>query len=161
MSEPNEIPKNTKNTAKPYKKDVFDAYATWRSIPACMRNNPANEMAKELTAEDALFGELLKVRNQSEFAQKYGVENSTLTNWNKLIEKNDPFSEVRMWGKKFTKDVLFALYRHTLETGDAESVRLWLQVIEKWTYQKGKAEIPERKYEPVKFTIIENLVSTK
>ena len=38
------IPKNTKNTAKPYKKDIFDMYVAWRSIPASMRHNDAGAM---------------------------------------------------------------------------------------------------------------------
>ena len=63
---------------------------------------------------------------------------------------------MRLWGQKFTKNVLFSLYRHILENGDAENARLWFQFVEKWNYQKGNTEVPERKFEPVKFTIIEH-----
>ena len=47
MSE--EIPKNTKKTDNPYKKDVFDIYVTWKAIPPFVRqkgpnNNPLSDI---------------------------------------------------------------------------------------------------------------------
>lgn len=148
------IPKNTKNIAKPYKRDVFDAYVAWRSIPAIMRSGNAGRMGEDMVADDARFEELLVIKNQSEFAKKYDVENSTLTNWNKLIEKKEVMSEVRKWGQKFTKNVLFALYRDVLENGNAEGVKLWLQVVEGWSYSKGKADIARPEHKPVTISII-------
>lgn len=143
----------------PYKKDIFDAYVAWRSIPASMRHNGAGAMAQDLIDEDTRFVEFLAIKNQSEFAQKYSVENSTLTNWNKLIEKKDVMSEVRQWGQKFTKNVLFSLYRNVLENGNAEGVRLWLQIVEGWNYTKGKADIALPVHSPVTFTIIDKTTS--
>lgn len=148
-----EIPTNTKNTTKPYKQDVYDAYVTWKSIPACMRLKTAKKVARELTQDDALFGELLQVRNQSEFAERYNIENSTLSNWNKLIEKNEPFSEIRKWGHKLTKNLLWSLYTHTIENGNPKNVELWFQIVEGWSSKKGKRVPEERQYSPVKFTI--------
>jgi len=149
------IPKNTKNTVKPYKKDIYDAYVAWRSIPASMRHNGAGAMAQDFIDEDARFVELLTIKNQSEFAKKYNIENSTLTNWNKLIEKKDVMSEVRQWGQKFTKNVLFSLYRNVLENGNAEEARLWFQIVEGWNYTKGKADVAPQEHRPVTFTIID------
>ena len=151
-----EIPKNTKNTARPYKKDVYDAYATWRSIPACMRHGDAEQIGKDLTTEDARFGKLLSIKNQSDFAKKYGVENSTLTNWNKLMQKNDPLSDVRKWGKRLTKNILWSLYTHVLEDGDADSARLWFQIVEGWKYRSCGTDLSQHEYRPITFNILLN-----
>ncbi len=132
-----EIPKNTKNTAQPYRRDVFEVYKTWRTIPVLLKRQIAERVAQQLTDEDAQYGELLKIRTQTEFSQKYGVEMSTLTNWNNLIKQNESLSEISRWGHNLTKNVLFSLYRRAIQTGDPGSVALWLQVVAGWS-PKGK-----------------------
>lgn len=127
-----EIPTNTKKTTNPYKKEVFDAYVAWRSIPAVIRQGKLKGVALGLEQIDSDFGELLKLRNQTDFARKYGVENSTLTNWNKLIEEKNMLSETRRWASKLTSNVLFSLYKKTLENGSPRAVALWLQVVHGW-----------------------------
>lgn len=42
-----QIPTNTKNTRNPYKKDVYDAYVTWRSIPPVLRSLAIQEVSKK------------------------------------------------------------------------------------------------------------------
>jgi len=127
------IPTNTKKTVGPYKRDVYDAYVTWRSLPVCMRQKMANSVGKELASDDEKFGELLKIRTQSAFAEKYNVENSTLSNWNKLLEETDGLSDLRKWGQKLTKNILWSLYKNTVDKGSPRNVELWLQIVEGWT----------------------------
>lgn len=136
------IPTNTKTTCKPYKKGVFDAYVIWRSIPACLRDKNS-EIAQKALAENPIYTDLLDIKNQTDFAKRYGVENSTLTNWNKLLQKRGHLSEITKWGQELTKDLLLALYLRTIEDGNAESVRLWFQIVEGWNYKKNKAPVSE------------------
>ena len=131
------IPNNTKNTANPYKKDVYEIYVAWRSIPAFIRELQHQEIAENLNLEEPLFAELLAIRNQTEFAEKYGVENSTLTNWNKLIQKKDPLNESRKWASKFTKNILYALYKNALDTGNPASIKLWFEVVHGWSIREN------------------------
>ena len=128
----NEIPTNTKNTNKPYKRDIFEAYVIWKSIPAFFRNSTPQKVAIKLGVTETEIFELIGIRNQTEFAKKYSIENSTLTNWNKLIEKNNTILDMRKWAKKLTKNVLFALYKNTTEHGDAMGTRLWMEIVENW-----------------------------
>lgn len=142
-----EKPTNTKKTPKPYKQDIYEVYVVWRSIPACFRLKIGKQVVKALKENDALYGELITIKNQTEFAEKYGVENSTLSNWNKLIAKENPLSEIRKWGQELTKNVLFSLYRHALDTGNAQSCALWFQIVEGWSNKKSK--YAERTFTPV------------
>ena len=139
-----EIPKNTKNTAQPYRRDVFEVYKTWRTIPVLLKHQITERVAQQLTDEDAQYGELLKIKNQTEFSEKYDVQMSTLTNWNNLIRKNESLSDMSKWGQNLTKNVLFSLYRRIIQTGDPGAISLWLQVVAGWS-PKGKTT-KERKH---------------
>lgn len=147
MTEQEETPTNTKNTEKPYKADIYDTYVAWRSIPAFMRLK-STPVTRDLKREDPSFGELLKIRTQTEFAEKYGVENSTLTNWNRLIEKKDVLSETRTWAMKLTSNLLLALYRKGMDTGNPQAIQLWFQVVNGWSPNKGKRVPSERVFTP-------------
>jgi hypothetical protein len=127
------IPTNTKKTENPYKKEVFETYISWKSVPAFMRKYDTTVLAERLGIEEVALIELIAIRTQTEFAQKYDVEPSTLSNWNKLIEKRDILPDMRQWAKKLTRNVLWSLYKTIMEKGDANSILLWLKLIEGWT----------------------------
>jgi hypothetical protein len=93
------IPTNTKNTEHPYRQDVYDLYVAWKSIPACLRVDANKEIADHLSDDDEAFKDLYTIKTQGEFAQKYDIEPSTLTNWNKLIVKQNVLSETRKWAQ--------------------------------------------------------------
>ena|SRR6266568_4033066 len=131
------IPKNTKNTSSPYKRSVFDLYTAWRSIPVFIRKEEYSEILEDLKLDEQLLTDLIKINNQTEFAEKYHVENSTLTNWNKLIKKRDILGDTNKWAKKLTKNVLFALYKNAINTGNPASIKLWLQVVHGWTEKEN------------------------
>ena len=102
--------------------------------------------------QDEKLAELLPIRTQTEFANKYGVENSTLTNWNKLIVKEDVLSEMQKWAQQLTKNVLFALYTNIMENANASNVKLWLQVVHGWD--------PKQRIEPNYQGVTEITIST-
>ncbi len=125
------IPTNTKRTQKPYRKEVFESYLIWRSVQGFMGQTKAQEVVRKAGGSNV---QLFSIRNQTEFAKTYSVENSTLTNWNKLIDREDLLKDVLMPAKRLTRNVIFSLYRNILANGRANEVRLWLQLVESWNY---------------------------
>lgn len=83
------------------------------------------------------LSKIFSIQNQTEFAKTYKTEKSTLTNWNKLIDREDLIKDTLEPAKRPTKNVLFALYRKAIKTGNAEEVRLWFQYVEGWRYQSA------------------------
>ena len=134
----NELPTKTKNINNPYKKEIYETYVIWRSIPAFLREKKHEDIAEELKIDQELISDLVVIRTQTEFAKKYGIENSTLSNWNKLIEKRDALGDARQWASKFTKNIVFALYQNALKTGNARSVELFFKAISKWNPKQSK-----------------------
>jgi hypothetical protein len=141
----NKIPTNTKNTRNPYKKEVFKTYLVWRSVQGFIGQSVAQEVVEKMGEDMSGVGEIFTIRNQTEFAKKYKVENSTLTNWNKLIDEKDLLKDVLKPMRRLTKNVIWALYKNVIETGDADRARLWFQFVEGWTYQSSHPK-EERKY---------------
>ena len=135
---PEEKPTNTKNTSNPYKKDVYETYTLWRSIPAFMRQAKHKDIAEQLHIEEPLVLELVAIRTQGEFAKKYGVEQSTLSNWNKLMEKRDPLADTRQWAGGLVKNLLFKLYMNALKTGDPRAIELFLRAGCGWNPNEKK-----------------------
>ena len=75
---------------------------------------------------------MINIKTQSEFAKIYGVENSTLSNWNKLIQKREIIPDTRRWAQQLTKNILFKLYKNALDTANPQSIKLWFQVVHGW-----------------------------
>jgi len=79
------MPKNAKK--KPYKKQEFDTYVAWKSLPAYFRGKP-REFLEKFGIKNEITILLLSIRTQKEFAEKFGINDlGTLTDWNKKIEK--------------------------------------------------------------------------
>lgn len=131
------IPTNTKNTTKPYKRELFEVYILWRSMQGFMGQISAQKAVKSFGKSNSEIGVIFSIKNQSEFAKKYKIENSTLTNWNKLIDRKDLLKDVLEPAKRLTEKVIFSLYKNIEENGNAEEVRLWFQYVEGWVYQSS------------------------
>src|SRR3989344_1212536 len=69
--------------------------------------------------------------NQTEFQMKFSVSHDTIARW-----KNDPnFVEdvrrvLKEWAKDKTPNVVAALYKRILKTGDSKAVQLWMEIFE-------------------------------
>lgn len=136
------IPTNTKNTHKPYKQGVFEVYLLWRSVQGFMGHTKAQEVIHKVGSSNSELSKIFSISTQTEFAKVYKIENSTLTNWNKLIDREDLLKDVLAPMKRLTKNVMCSLYKNILDNGKAEEVRLWLQCIEGWTYQSSHHKEP-------------------
>ena len=65
-----------------YKKQEFESYVLWRSMPSILRGQPSHVVEK-LGIDDELAISLLSIKNQTEFAQRFGIKDlGTLTEWN-------------------------------------------------------------------------------
>src|SRR3990167_3130390 len=115
--------------ADPYKTAEFETYVMWHSLPPMMRGQPKESLERMGFDESAV--ELLEIKNQTAFAEKYGIGHpGTLSEWNKKIDAEPELkNRTRDWAKKLTKNVVAALYRKALVEGDAARVRVWLEYV--------------------------------
>ncbi|MFI5240793.1 MAG: phBC6A51 family helix-turn-helix protein [Candidatus Saccharimonadia bacterium] len=67
-------------------------------------------------------------REQQELAKQLGVDAATLSDW----KKRDDFwssvqTEIQLWSRDRTADVIYALYKRIVTTGDPSAAKLWFQ----------------------------------
>lgn len=124
----------------PIRKEEFDLYLAWKSLPSAFRNPPrmkngdqptVREFASALGIEDEETLALMELKTQGDFAKKYGVDASTLTGWNKLIARRDLLADTRQWALGLTKNVLLAVYNSALK-GNFLNAKLFFQVVNEW-----------------------------
>lgn len=114
-----------------YKKQEFEAYVLWCSMPAVFRGQPRHVLEK-LGVDDEIALSLLEIKNQTEFARRFGIKDlGTLSAWNKRIEADGGLMpHIHAWAKRLTPNVFAALYREATKTGRAAEVRAWMDYIE-------------------------------
>jgi hypothetical protein len=114
-----------------YKKREFESYVLWRSMPSILRGQPRHVMEK-LGIDDELAMSLLDIKNQTEFAQRFGIKDlGTLSEWNKKIEESGGLLKtIHIWAKRLTPNVVSALYREATKTGRAAEVKAWMEIVE-------------------------------
>ena len=114
-----------------YKKQEFESYILWRSMPSILRGQPRHVIEK-LGIDDELAMSLLDIKNQTEFAKHFGIKDlGTLSEWNKRINENGGLmKDIVGWAKKLTPNVISALYRETTKNGRAAEVKAWMEIIE-------------------------------
>jgi hypothetical protein len=114
-----------------YKKQEFESYVLWRSMPSILRGQPRHVIEK-LGIDDEVAMSLLDIKNQTEFAKRFGIKDlGTLSAWNKKIEQDGGLMKnIMVWAKKLTPNVVSALYREATKTGKAAEVRAWMEVVE-------------------------------
>lgn len=114
-----------------YKKQEFEAYCLWRSMPSILRGQPRHVIEK-MGIDDEIAVSLLEIKNQTEFAKRFGIKDlGTLTDWNKKIdERGGLLRDINAWAKKLTPNVLSSLYREATKTGKAAEVKAWMEIVE-------------------------------
>ncbi len=155
--------KNTSNhDLTPYKKDVFELYCLWKSLPSFFRFPPKGKDGKQPTPKEFVetmgiesdeIIELAQIRYQKDFAEKYNVLPDTLSDWNKTQQVRDSLSDIRAWARSLSKNVLMALYNKAIRNGFAVEVKLFFQLIEGWE-EKQRIEHNYKGIESI--TIIKN-----
>jgi hypothetical protein len=114
-----------------YKKQEFESYILWRSMPSILRGQPRHVIEK-LGIDDELAMSLLDIKNQTEFAKRFGIKDlGTLTEWNKRInEDGGLMKDIVSWAKKLTPNVISALYREATKSGRAAEIKAWMEIVE-------------------------------
>lgn len=112
----------------PYKKQVYETYALWKSLPSFLKGQPRVALEKFGISEEIVF-ELLSIKTQAEFSKKYNIDVGTLTDWNKRLEKDGLTKDINSWARKLTPNVIFALYKNITKHGRAHEVRAWYELI--------------------------------
>mgnify|MGYP001573280773 FL=1 len=70
-----------------YKKQEFESYIMWLSMPAILRGQPRHVIEK-FGIDDELAMSLLEIKTQKEFANRFGIKDfGTLSAWNKRVEE--------------------------------------------------------------------------
>lgn len=118
-------------TISVYKRQEFQSYVLWRSMPSILRGQPRHVIEK-LGIDDELSISLLEIKSQTEFAKKFGIKDlGTLTEWNKKIESEGGLlKHINSWARKLTPNVVSALYREATKTGKAAEVKAWMEIVE-------------------------------
>ncbi len=120
---------------KPHKEDVFNMFVLWRSLPPVLRQNfPDKEKTLEqMGFANTMMEELLGLPRQMDFAKKFKVHETTLSEWNRKIDTEGLVKNtIKIWAKKLTPNVISALYSKAMKHGDANRVKLWMQLFEDW-----------------------------
>lgn len=113
----------------PYKKQVYETYALWKSLPSFLKGQPRVALEKFGIEEETMF-ELLGIKTQLVFSKTYDVDVSTLTEWNKRLEKEGLIKDINSWARKLTPNVVFALYKNIVKSGRAHEVKAWFEIVE-------------------------------
>jgi len=121
----------TSKTLNVYKKQEFESYVLWRSMPSILRGQPRHVIEK-LGIDDEIAMSLLDIKNQTEFAKRFGIKDlGTLSAWNKKIDQDGGLMKsITCWAKRLTPNVISALYREATKTGKAAEVKAWMEVVE-------------------------------
>lgn len=128
---------------------VYELYCLWKSLPPFLKCPPRRKGQKEdpdvrayamdAGIDDPVTLDLLEIKTQGEFAQRYGIHQDTCTDWNKTQGVRDNLQDIRKWARQLTRNVLMSLYQTAMKKGFATEVKLWFQLIEKWE-EKMKVE---------------------
>lgn len=127
----------------------YNKYKVWKAIPSLLRYPPMDKITKQrpnprdfaisMGIEDEETLELIDLPTQKSFAEKFGLHQDTLVDWNKTLGLQSSMEQVRAWATHLTKNVVLALYNNAIRKGNQMEVKLWLQVVEGWE-EKQKVE---------------------
>lgn len=109
-------------------KSEYNAFVTWYSIPAQFRGLPSDKLVQ--LGIDEVHHELMKIKTQVQFAEKYKLNRDTLTDWKKRSHfDNDLKNQVdRAIFQKFYTRIVHAFSMKTIEHGDAQRFTAWMKM---------------------------------
>jgi hypothetical protein len=124
-----EMPKNAENQGV-YKTQDFDSYVMWKAMPSVLRGQP-RQVLEKFGIDDEIAVDLLSIKTQTEFAKRFNIKDlTTLTDWNRKIEKEGLIPGINAWARKLTPNVLLALYKAISKDGKAGEVKAWYEIVE-------------------------------
>ena len=120
------VPPKVFTAEDPYLKNEFNTYVMWKVMPRYFKYPPPKKVGRtfetQTTSEflethgidDDMIMELAEIKTQKDFAQKYGVAETTLVIWNRTIEKRNILDDVKKWAQRISKNVVLAMYNNSL-----------------------------------------------
>jgi hypothetical protein len=137
------------NGIEPYLKDKYETYCLWKSLPSIFKYPPKDkktgispsprEFCEMMGVDDETILDLLDIKTQGQFAERFEVGTDTLRRWNKSIGVRDSLADIRKWGRSLTRNVVASLYNTAVRKGSSYEVKLWAQLVEGWE-EKQKVE---------------------
>lgn len=116
--------------------EAFKAFELWKSLPIAMlsRFSP-EEIKNKLGFDDPEVLELMEIKTNIQFGEKYGIAPVTLSAWTQKLYANDPLIDSRRWADKLTKNLILSLYTHAMQKGNPLLFKLYFQVVLGWREQ--------------------------
>lgn len=101
-----------KEKAEVYLKQTFELYGIWKNLPPVLRKLSPEDLEEQIGIDDPVIVELLKIRNQTEFAAAFDVRQETLSQWNKRLDETSAVGWIKKWSKGMIRNVLLASYQN-------------------------------------------------
>lgn len=137
------IHKESENDVNRIRTHEFELYHIWKKLPWFLKGKDVDTIKARFGFEDEEIVDLLQIRTQKVFAEKYNLNKDTLSIWNKHIDGlEDPFEGIRNQLKKVIHNVVWATYNSSLKSDPRANAdrKLALQVM-------GWVEKTENKHE--------------
>lgn len=123
------------------KEKEFKTFMIWLTLPSVFLGKPDN-VIEQLGINDEEAKALMQIKNMSQFAEKYKVRNTTLTEWRKKITNEEMIDNSKDFFKRLSKNIYASFYRATLKHGDAQRVRLWEEMFNEKKPEGSSGELP-------------------
>jgi transcriptional regulator with XRE-family HTH domain len=148
MTENNETAINKKvESLEPNMTDIFETYCLWKSLPSIFKYPPkdrktgiapsAREFCELMGIDNDEVLDLVDIKTQGEFAERFNISKDTVSRWNKTRGVRESLDDIRKWGRGLTKNVIASLYNTAVRKGGMMEVKLWAQLIEGWEEKSG------------------------
>lgn len=117
----------------PDKQREFRLYVIWKSLDHTMDKN----LFEKLGVTDELILEIADIKTQKEFAKRYKLNVTSLTDWNKHIRSGNIAPELRQldwryWAKQLTGRMASAVAREGIKTGSPAHFTAWMKYTEEF-----------------------------
>lgn len=119
-------------------KEFYEIYKVWKTLPPMWKGMTAENLEKMYSVDDPYIVDLLQIKNQSQFAERFKMSIETLTDWNRRMDDEgiDYLDEIRKWADKLTKNVVMAHYNKLIRKFDPVSGDIWYKTISKFSEKK-------------------------
>lgn len=126
---------------QPKKQAEYRAYLIWKNMPMKWLGM-GREYLENMGIRNEEILMLSGIQTQKDFADKFGLNETTLVEWNKHkipIEYQD--IDWRKWAAPLTKNVVATLYDRITGSekgdGDAARIKLWLQAVDGYVEEQN------------------------
>lgn len=114
----------------PYKGHEYRLFLTWRTLPVTLRGISVED-AEDRGVKDPELLELIQLKTQSDFANRFQISMNTLTDWKKQpVPEEFEKLDWRYWAREFTPEVVHHLLEGIREKKKADAIKLWFQTVD-------------------------------